>query len=191
MKESLTKLGSAGAAFLASLCCIGPLVLAGLGVGGAGLATGLAEYRPLLMGITAVLLGAAFYYTYRKREVACGDGSCRTSRGSRNSKLSLWGITTFVILLFSIPYLNWNQMNAKEPLANANLTTVSLQVNGMTCSGCESIIEVAVGRLNGVSSVDVNYSSKEAVISYDPEQTTEHNAIKTIEESGFAVTLKN
>ncbi|MGH1365956.1 MAG: mercuric transporter MerT family protein [Calditrichia bacterium] len=190
MKESLTKIGSAGAAFLASLCCIGPLILVGLGFGGAGLATSLAEYRPFLMGITFILLGAAFYYTYRKREIVCEDGSCTTCRGSRKSQLSLWLIMLVAIGMLSIPYLDWNSTSAAEMSANAGLKTTTLQVNGMTCTGCETPLEIALGKLDGVTSVKASYADKEAVISFNPEQFSAAAAISKIDDLGFSASLK-
>jgi mercuric ion transport protein len=47
----------------ASICCIGPLVLLALGVGGAwiGSLTALEPYRPIFIGLTPLLLGFAFY----------------------------------------------------------------------------------------------------------------------------------
>ena len=46
----------------ASACCIGPLVLVSLGIGGAwiGHLTALEPYRPIFIGLTLLLLGLAF-----------------------------------------------------------------------------------------------------------------------------------
>ena len=67
-------IASAGAAALAGLCCLGPVSVAVLGVGGAVAAAGLKPYRlPLLLG-SAVLIGGAFWGTFRSRSTT-GD-SC-------------------------------------------------------------------------------------------------------------------
>jgi len=191
LKETITKAGTAGAAFLASLCCIGPLVLVGLGLGGAGLATVLAEYRPLLMGMTFIMLGAAFYYTYRKREVVCEDGSCTTCRGSKKSQLSLWLITLLAVGMLSIPYLDWNRMSGAEALLDKSLSTTTLKISGMTCPGCELPIEIELRKLGGVASVKASYVDKEAVISFNPEQFSKSDAISKIEELGFSAAVGN
>ena len=92
-----------GSAAVASICCLGPIVLVGLGLGGAGFAAGLTEYRPFFLGLTVVLLGTAFYLTYRKREVACADGSCEMRSGSRTMKAVLWVVTAAALGLATFP----------------------------------------------------------------------------------------
>ncbi|MCI0409771.1 MAG: hypothetical protein L0191_14615 [Acidobacteria bacterium] len=49
MKESIVNAGAVISAGLASICCLGPLALAGAGLGSLGLAIGLAKYRPLFL----------------------------------------------------------------------------------------------------------------------------------------------
>ncbi len=55
-------------ALAASSCCIVPLVLFTLGVGGAwiGNLTALAPYQPLFAALTLGFLGAGFYLVYRR-----------------------------------------------------------------------------------------------------------------------------
>ena len=81
---TVTTSGGLLAAFLASLCCLGPLVLAALGVGvgatgvlasTAGTLKALLPYRPYFIGLTAVLFGVAFYFSYRR---PTADGRVRT-----------------------------------------------------------------------------------------------------------------
>ena len=58
------RLGAAVVATVAaSACCLGPLVLLGLGISGAWISrlTALEPYRPLFIGLTLVFLGYAFY----------------------------------------------------------------------------------------------------------------------------------
>ncbi len=76
-KTTFPSVGSIATAVIASLCCIGPAVLALAGAGSIGVFSAFEKYRPYFIGVTAVLLGAAFYLTYRKREVKCEDGSCK------------------------------------------------------------------------------------------------------------------
>lgn len=100
-----TIVGSVVAATVASACCLGPVVLSALGAGalGATVVT-LESYRPLFLGLTLVLLCAAFYTTYRpgKGEVCRADGSCTMS--SRRARIALWVAAVLVILLVTFPY---------------------------------------------------------------------------------------
>lgn len=104
MKEKIVGLGALISASFASICCLGPIVLVGLGLGGAGLAAGLTKYRPLFLALTAALLGSAFYLTYRKRKIACADGTCELRSGGKTAKAALWIITALAFGLMSFPY---------------------------------------------------------------------------------------
>ena len=99
------------AAFVSSLCCIGPVVLAALGLGGAGLLVKFGAYRPYLAVVTLGLLGAGFYLTYRRPASAgtSAPGSpacdCVVPKAHRFGRVSLWVATVLVSLLLAFPYL--------------------------------------------------------------------------------------
>lgn len=59
-------IGGVLAAVAASLCCVGPLVLLTLGMGGAWVSnlTALEPYRPIFIGVTLLFLGLAFRKLY-------------------------------------------------------------------------------------------------------------------------------
>ncbi len=98
--------GAVGAAFAASVCCVGPLVLALLGLGGAGLLVKLEPYRPLMMVVTLGLLGLGFWLTYRKPSAASGDAcDCEKPRVNRAGRIGLWLVTALVVGLLLFPYL--------------------------------------------------------------------------------------
>lgn len=102
------------AAFLASICCIGPVVFAALGVGvgatgllanTAGVLKALLPYRPVFIGVTAVLLGVGFYVAYRKPTV--GEASCQAcvpASGVRPNRWLLWIIAGLAVALILAPY---------------------------------------------------------------------------------------
>lgn len=99
------------AAFVSSLCCIGPLVLAALGLGGAGLLVKLEAYRPYLAAVTLGLLGAGFYLTYRRRRPAGTSASgspacdCVVPKAHRFGRIALGVATVVVAALLAFPYL--------------------------------------------------------------------------------------
>jgi mercuric ion transport protein len=104
---NLPLVGSIISAIVASLCCIGPIVLAMLGVGGAGLFfSKFRSFRPYFIGITVLLLGLAFYLTYRKKEVICEDGTCKMRSARKWNKIALWVATGLIAFLIAFPYLN-------------------------------------------------------------------------------------
>lgn len=65
---------------------------------------------------------------------------------------------------------------AAAPIAIASpaavLDTVTLHVEGMTCGGCTLATRKVLERLDGVTSADVSYEKKQAVVIYDPAKVT-------------------
>lgn len=99
MKEPEQKLTSDSAlkwgvfsALLASLCCIGPLVLILLGVGGASTALSIGYRKPYFLVLGLIILGAAFYKLYRK--------SCRQEHLSKRQQLLIFGGSFLAAALF-------------------------------------------------------------------------------------------
>lgn len=101
-------------AMVSSACCVGPLVLTGMGVGAsaAGFLGGLAAFVKALIPfqfffITAALgiLGIQFYAVYGPKRTACLDGSIHSAKKLKNEKVLLWINTTIVILFILSPYL--------------------------------------------------------------------------------------
>ena len=95
-------------AFAASICCIGPLAAAFLGLTGLGALVKYEPYRPYFAALTLALLAGAFYLTYRpKRAAACAPGSlCEEAGPDRIQKLNravLWIVTAIVLLVLTFP----------------------------------------------------------------------------------------
>ncbi len=106
-KKRIAATGSVIGAILASSCCIVPLVLVTLGASGAwiGNLTVLEPYKPLFATVTFVFLGFGYWQVYRKREVACEEGSyCATPASDRIAKGALWIATILVLLALTIDY---------------------------------------------------------------------------------------
>ena len=112
-RKGLLASGSVIGAILASACCILPLVLLSLGIGGAWMSnlTMLTPYQPLFIVFTLVMLGIGFYVIYRKPKNACRadacstDGYCGTPLAERVIKIALWSATLLVVLVLAWPYI--------------------------------------------------------------------------------------
>ncbi len=106
-KKRIAATGSVIGAILASSCCIVPLVLVTLGASGAwiGNLTLLEPYKPIFATITFVFLGFGYWQVYRKREIACEEGSyCATPASDRIAKSALWIATILVLLALTIDF---------------------------------------------------------------------------------------
>ncbi|MFQ5678373.1 MAG: mercuric transporter MerT family protein [Gemmatimonadota bacterium] len=99
-RPALSVFGAVGAAFASSLCCIGPLLYVGLGVG-AGLASTFEPLRPWFLGGTALFLGLGFYGVYGP-PARC-EGECEAGRSRRREKVMLWLGTGAVLILATFP----------------------------------------------------------------------------------------
>lgn len=90
----------------ASACCVGPLILISLGIGGSWIATltELEPYRPLFLGITLVFLGLAFYSLYLKPRPCAPDESCAIPGVVRNQRIIFWIVSILLVALMTFPY---------------------------------------------------------------------------------------
>ena len=90
-----TKLALAGgllAGIGASACCVGPLLLLSLGIGGAwvGHLTALEPYRPIFIALTVLFLGLAFRKLYLVPQTCAVEDSCIADRTRRVQRILFW-----------------------------------------------------------------------------------------------------
>lgn len=107
--EKATLVGGALAAFGASVCCLGPLVLVAIGVSGAwiGSLAALEAYRPIFIGAAVVMLAFAWRRIYRTRvAAACSpDGPCALPRANGIYRAMFWIVSALVLLALVFPYI--------------------------------------------------------------------------------------
>src|SRR5436189_4466547 len=75
-------------AFLGTLCCAGPAVIAIVGTGGALALAGLEPYRPYFLGLAAVFLAIGFWRAYVPPR--SGSGTACSIRTGRTVRIVLW-----------------------------------------------------------------------------------------------------
>lgn len=98
--------GTAGA-ILASSCCVLPLALVTLGVGGAwiGNLTALEPFKPLFVVATLVFLGLGFRQVYFRPMRDCDEAEyCAEPRFEGLIKTALWAATVLVALAITIEW---------------------------------------------------------------------------------------
>ena len=100
---------AAGGAFavLASACCVAPLVLVSLGIGGAWISnfTVLEPYRPYFLGAALIALALAWRRIYRP-QAGCAPGEvCALPQKRRVYKILFWTVLVLVLAAFGFPYL--------------------------------------------------------------------------------------
>jgi mercuric ion transport protein len=95
------------AAILASTCCLGPLLLVGLGVSGAwiGNLTALEPYRPFFVGAALLALAFAYRRIFRRAR-ACAPGEVCALPPVRSAyKLIFWVVIVLVLVALLFPYV--------------------------------------------------------------------------------------
>lgn len=99
------------AGFIASLCCIGPLILIVLGIGGASTALAIGKQSPyfLALGILILAIGLGFYY-FRKSKKVCDE--CKIEQFSWKKAVSIiilacvaFLIVYYILLYVLVPWL--------------------------------------------------------------------------------------
>ncbi|MEO8767327.1 MAG: heavy metal-associated domain-containing protein [Nitrosospira sp.] len=65
------------------------------------------------------------------------------------------------------------------------IKSTHLKVKGMHCTGCEEIIENAVGHLPGVQKVNADYVKQTVDVEFDNKSTRESGIRRVIEEKGY------
>ncbi len=176
------------AAFASSLCCIAPLIaiLAGLG-GIASAVSWLDPFRPYLFGFSMLALGYAFYEAYKpKKEIDC-NCEANEKRSFIRSKAFLWVIAILNITLFTFPYYAealFPNTNIVHTVDNTKYNEAVLEIEGMTCTGCENTVNYALKSQNGVLSASSSYKTGIAKVKYDKSKISPEKLTEAIEKTG-------
>jgi periplasmic mercuric ion binding protein len=74
--------------------------------------------------------------------------------------------------------------------AHAAPRVVTLDVSGMTCITCPVTVKKALSRVDGVTSVDVDFKRKQASVVYDDAMTTADALTRATADAGFPSTAQ-
>ncbi len=158
--------GAIASAFIASLCCAGPLVAASVGVTGvAGLFGPLEPFRPLFIALAIALLVHAFVRPYRRapRDAAPTETAHRR-RGF------LWGgaIATAALLAVGLPWVSdaLAQANGSGIPSSGADSEVVLTVAGADCASCLVGVRSALREVPGVVAMDAGAEASQLRVRY-------------------------
>ena len=187
--------GAILAAITASVCCVGPLILLGLGVSGAwiGNLTALEPYRPIFASLGLGFLGFAFYRVYRKPKAEeCEDGSyCANPRADRINKTVVWIVTIAILGLLAFPYMAPRLFASTAPAGQTTQTAqVALAVENMSCASCPLTVGSSLRQVPGVIDAHVTLDPPEAVVLYDPAKASMDELIAATTNAGYPSSLR-
>jgi copper chaperone CopZ len=80
---------------------------------------------------------------------------------------------------------------AQAPAASDQRATAIFRIEGMTCEGCASAVEVQLEQTEGVLGSSVSFERGEARVSYDPAKTTPEKIAAAIGLTGFRAWVKS
>ena len=194
-KNSGNKVASAGVltAVVSSLCCITPVFALISGTSGiAATFSWMEPYRPFLVGLTILVLAFAWYQKLRPRtaeEIACACEDDKPSFWQSRSFLSI--VTVFAAVMLSFP--SYAHVFYPENETSVVLTptfqvqTVSFQIEGMTCSGCEAHVKHAAAKVDGVIETVASHADGTAKVEFDASKTNKEDIIAAIKTTGYKV----
>ena len=107
-KSSSTALAVGGlAAILASTCCLGPLLLIALGLGGAwiGNLSKLEPYRPIFIGVALIAMFFGWRRIYRPATQCKPGDVCALPQTKHLYKVLFWIVAGLVLIALSFPYV--------------------------------------------------------------------------------------
>ncbi len=85
------------------------------------------------------------------------------------------------------PKTDASQTEGTEISADAQWVEVVINVNGMTCEGCENAINAGVKGLDGIATVESSFEDKCTKVKYDENVTSLEEITEKITETGYEV----
>lgn len=94
-------------ALLVGACCVAPLVLIAVGLGGAWLSnlTALDPYRPVFIAIALVSLAFAWRRIYRPVDECKVGDTCSMPAVKKGYKIGFWVVVALLLVMFGFPYV--------------------------------------------------------------------------------------
>ena len=109
-----TLIGGGVAAIVASVCCLGPLILVSLGISGAWVSnlTMLEPYRPIFIGIALICMALAYRKIYsakpakpaRPADTCLPNTLCAKPQTNQNYRIMFWIVSVLVLIALIYPY---------------------------------------------------------------------------------------
>jgi mercuric ion transport protein len=186
MKKSLRIKAAAGTAFIVS-----PLLALGTPAADSTIQT-ILSFWPFIIALVVLLL-VVLWYQYLQTRKRIRRSPERRHTPQPNQALFLGIVTVFALIMMAMPWFLGSfekrdkQIQTDLIMDPENRMEITLEVEGMTCTGCEGLIQRRVAEIPGVESVKADHLSHETVIVYDKSVTDVQALAKTIEEAGYKV----
>ncbi len=169
-------------AMTASVCCLGPLLLIGLGLGSLGFGAVLGRYHWYFIFTAALLLSFAWRNYFKERK-SCESAHCEMDGKKVTGNVLL--LASSIVLLFAGLNIYTYAKGSRADEVSKEGVQVSLPVEGMSCFTCEVAVQSAIKKLPGIHQVRASARDKVAIVSYDPQKTTLDQIVAAINRTGY------
>ena len=172
------------AAFVASLCCVGPLLLAALGLGGLGIAAFIGANHWYFIGGAGAILAVAWYFYLRERR-RCETEQCQMV-GGKATRITLPLATLAVLVFLGLNLYTYAGDSISEPnILSAAYDQTIIPVEGMTCVTCTIPVENSLKKLEGVQAAKASIPKKSVTVIYDPQQVQVERLVEAVNSTGY------
>lgn len=181
----------------ASLCCITPVLA--LLAGSSGVAatfSWLEPFRPWLIGFTVLVLSFAWYQKLKTRTVEEIDCTCEDDKKPpfMQTKKFLGVVTVFAAVMLAFPYYADAFYPETKVVKSENTqleSTYKIDITGMTCARCEQHVKLEIGKLPGITALEVSYDNGNAVVTFDGSKTNIDEVKAAVDKTGYKVVSIN
>ncbi len=182
-----TIFSTVGAAVLASLCCIGPIVMIVLGSTSIGYFSIFEPIRPVFTVLAIGILIYAYFKLFRKEKASCCE-TIDSKKPLRRQKFFLMGMTPVIIALIAFPYFA-ESLHAGDYHAHNGYQSEWV-IEGMTCSGCAMGMEGALSAAKGMNGCNVNFEKGSMVCFTDKDELSLDEISSLVEGNGYKAIQK-
>ncbi|MEE9355765.1 MAG: cation transporter [Methylococcaceae bacterium] len=99
--------------------------------------------------------------------------------------------TLFYTLSLLAGFFSMQSIHAETPLQPQNShQSITLDMQNMTCAMCKFTIKKALQGVEGVQNVKVDYDTKTANVTFNPQQTNNESLIKATTNAGYPSTVR-
>ena len=81
--------------------------------------------------------------------------------------------------------------NTSKEVVTMNVKKVTLDVQGMTCSGCEHAVESALKKIDGVAKAKADFTHDMAEVQFDPDIISVEQLVDAVNGTGFSAKATN
>lgn len=177
-------------ALASSLCCIMPVLAIVAGTSGlASTFSWLEPARPYFIGSTVLILGFAWYQKLKPQAKDNCGCDVPTKMPFMQSSTFLGIITIVSALLLSFPsyasifFLKPETQKVASP--SATVQKIEVQIEGMTCTGCEEHVKSEINKLDGITNLAVSYENGNAIVDFDSQKTGIGKITEAINKTGY------